>query len=183
MKKFVSGLLIGFLLAIPTYALAEQESMIGKTVGAEYPVFIDGKVLEVPAIVVDGRSFAPVRAIGEAMGLNVSFENQTVILKSPVPEVQKEQEKEGGEMTELPQKTKEEPEFGYTLDNIDHAIAIQESNIRVVKAMINMQYEKENGPDQELLDALYQDLSEQEELLERLKAFKQKLIEEANGTP
>ena len=80
MKKFVSGLLIGFLLAIPTYAIAEQTSMIGKTIESEYPVIIDGKELEVPAIVVDGRSFAPVRAIGEAMGLNVSFENQTVIL-------------------------------------------------------------------------------------------------------
>jgi len=182
MKKFVCGLLIGFLLAIPTYALAEQESMIGKTVGAEYPVIIDGKVLEVPAIVVDGRSFAPVRAIGEAMGLNVSFENQTVILTNQTPQ---EAEKGEGEGTvpEPPQTTQEVPEFGYTLDNIDHAIESQESIIRAVKAMINMQYEKENGPDQELLDALYQDLSEQEELLEQLKTFKQKLIEEANGTP
>ena len=184
MKKFVSGLLIGFLLAIPTYAIAEQTSMIGKTIESEYPVIIDGKELEVPAIVVDGRSFAPVRAIGEAVGLDVSFENQTITLTSSNPQgLQGQQAKEGEIMTESPQTTQEKPEFGYTLENIDRGIASVESSINGIKAMIQMEMNKPGGPIPEILQRMNQRLAEEEDLLERLKTYKQKLLQEAQGTP
>ena len=184
MKRFVSGLLIGFLLAIPTYAIAEQTSMIGKTIESEYPVIIDGKVLEVPAIVVDGRSFAPVRAIGEAVGLDVSFENQTITLTSSNPrESQEKQAKAGEVMTESPQTTQEKPEFGYTLENIDHAIAAQEGHIQSIRAAIQFNESRSEGADTETLQRLYQRLAEEEDLLERLKTYKQKLLQEAQGTP
>lgn len=76
MKKFILGLLVGVTLTAAGSAYADDivESVVGKTVQGEYFVTIDGKQLGVKAAVLDGTSYAPLRAVGEAIGRDVSFD-------------------------------------------------------------------------------------------------------------
>lgn len=75
MKKYVIGGIAGFLLATTLSAHAEEiTSLIGKTIQGSFPFQIEGKTLATPAIVVDGTSYLPVRALGEATGYDVSFD-------------------------------------------------------------------------------------------------------------
>lgn len=69
------GGIAGFLLATTLSAHAEEiTSLIGKTIQGAFPFQIEGKTLATPAIVVDGTSYLPVRALGEATGYDVSFD-------------------------------------------------------------------------------------------------------------
>jgi len=52
----------------------EVTSLIGKTIQGAFPIQLEGKTLNNPAIVVDGTSYLPVRAFGEATGYEVSFD-------------------------------------------------------------------------------------------------------------
>lgn len=90
------GIISGVLLTISFSAAAEElQNLVGKTVDSQVSVNIDGKDLETSAIIVDGSSYAPVRAIGEAAGLNVDFKNNKVILtkKESTDKMQQYQEK------------------------------------------------------------------------------------------
>lgn len=93
MKKFVSGVLVGAVLAfgVSTYA-DDIPQLLGKAVDNEYPVVLNGTQLNNKAPAIEGTSYAPVREISEKLGLVVKFENDTVILQSQevkkVPEVE-----------------------------------------------------------------------------------------------
>ncbi len=80
MKKFVMGVIIGAMLSIGVSTAADSISKIGKTITNEYVVKMDGSSLDVKAIAVDGTSYAPVRAIAEAAGFAVDFQNGEVLL-------------------------------------------------------------------------------------------------------
>ncbi|MDF9407173.1 copper amine oxidase N-terminal domain-containing protein [Pelotomaculum isophthalicicum JI] len=76
---------IVFLVLISVAALAAadvQDSLVGKVVEGTYPVVLNNSTLAKEAIVIDGTSYLPVRAVAEALKMDVSFENNTVILKS-----------------------------------------------------------------------------------------------------
>lgn len=80
MKKFVIGLVLGLMLAIPVGAHAEVTSLINQVVQGMFPVTIDGKSLG-SAIVVDNKTYLPVRDFGEAVGYKVTFtDDQQVVL-------------------------------------------------------------------------------------------------------
>ena len=175
MKKFMAGLLVGFLLTIPAYAIAEQASMVGKKVQTEYPVFVDGKKLNVKAIAIDGTSYAPLRAIGEAIGYDVKFQDKTVVF-TMIPKKSEGSSSEEGEPvgTQItPTTTTQEPEFPYTLENIDIAIESKEIEIGALEMSINMFVSSGGSP--EKIEELRQKKREAEELLERLKRFKEQL--------
>lgn len=75
MKKYIIGGIAGFFLATTLSAHAEElTSLIGKTIQGAFPFQIEGKTIGTPAIVVDGTSYLPVRAFGEATGYDVSFD-------------------------------------------------------------------------------------------------------------
>ncbi|MDD9267160.1 hypothetical protein ACFPES_09015 [Paenibacillus sp. GCM10023248] len=75
MKKYIIGGLAGFLIATTVSAHAEEvTNLIGRTIQGAFPFQIEGKTLATPAIVVDGTSYLPVRALGEATGYEVSFD-------------------------------------------------------------------------------------------------------------
>ncbi|WP_027085396.1 hypothetical protein [Cohnella panacarvi] len=80
MKKIVIGILIGAALAFSGQALAETTSKVGKTIQTEYTVVVDGDPLKMKAIAVDGSSYTPNRVLAEAVGYNVDFKDNTVIL-------------------------------------------------------------------------------------------------------
>lgn len=74
MKKILITLLSAvFVFAISPVVFAEVESMIGKKVQGQFPVKVNGELLESQAIVIDGTSYLPVRAIGEALGKEIKF--------------------------------------------------------------------------------------------------------------
>lgn len=173
MKKFVSGLLVGFLLALPAFAAAEQFSMVGKKVQVEYPVFIDGEQLPVNAIAIDGTSYAPLRVVGEAIGYDVSFKNKKVIFES------KAEQKEGGGVEENnhPAPQDQETKHPYTLENVDMAISGKESEINALLMMIGGA--EDVGQPQERIDELRSRLAQAQQELEELKRIKAELEAQA----
>lgn len=81
MKKVVAAFIAGALMMVSVQAFGDSVSKIGKKIQTEYTVTVDGKQLTVPAIAVDGTSYAPVRAIGEAAGYDVSVSGKSISLK------------------------------------------------------------------------------------------------------
>lgn len=74
MRKYVIGIFVGFALSFAVGAHAEVINMIGKTIEGSFPIKIDGKQLENQAVVVEGSSYLPVRAIGDALGMEILFD-------------------------------------------------------------------------------------------------------------
>nr|DAF01570.1 MAG TPA: copper amine oxidase [Caudoviricetes sp.] len=70
MKKFVSGVLIGVVLS-STFAFAAQ--YVAKS--ANFKVLVNGEEFtsDPPALVVEGRTYLPLRAIGEALSIPVNW--------------------------------------------------------------------------------------------------------------
>lgn len=101
MRKYVIGFVLGVLLTLPSAVFADTISNIGKRVTAEFVVVLNNKELPVRAIVIEGRSYAPVRAIAENLGLSVDFADGQVILTSEdggAVDIDKEIEKIKGEL-------------------------------------------------------------------------------------
>lgn len=71
---FVSGILVGIILSVSTTAFADTIGLIGKKVEGEFAVTLDGKQLTSKAGVIEGTSYLPVRAVSEALGLDVGFD-------------------------------------------------------------------------------------------------------------
>lgn len=78
------GFVIGAFVMLSGSALADEISMIGKTVQGQFPVTVDGETLETPAIVIDGTSFLPVRKFGEVTGYEVSFDPDGEIILNKI---------------------------------------------------------------------------------------------------
>lgn len=80
MKKYVASFLAGAVFVLSASAFADDiQSLIGKKIQGEAVVELNGQTLDT-AIIVDGKSYAPVRAIGEAAGYDVSMQNKKIIL-------------------------------------------------------------------------------------------------------
>lgn len=82
------GIVIGSIMSFSVGAAADSISLIGKKIGGESDVLVDGKKIGT-AIIVNGSSYAPVRVIGEAAGFNVGFVDKKVVLGTTKEEVQK----------------------------------------------------------------------------------------------
>ncbi|ACV64978.1 hypothetical protein Dtox_4314 [Desulfofarcimen acetoxidans DSM 771] len=83
MKKLsIAAVAFAMAISAATMAIADtQDSPVGQAVQGVYPVMLNEKALSNQAIVINGTSYLPVRALAEALNMNVSFENNTVILK------------------------------------------------------------------------------------------------------
>lgn len=75
MKKILIGMVIGFILSFSfTAYAAEIKDIVGRKIQGMFPVKIDGKMLEVPAIVIDGTSYLPLKLTAQTLGYDVSFD-------------------------------------------------------------------------------------------------------------
>ena len=74
MKKFISGLIIGGILATSVCTFAE-EATSWKAELPTFKVFVRGEefVSENPPVVVEGRTYLPLRAMGDALGVPVEW--------------------------------------------------------------------------------------------------------------
>jgi len=84
MRKFLLGLLVGLMIAVAAPAYGAVSSLVGKYVQGEYPVKVDGSPLANKSIAIDGTTYAPLRAIGEAIGYDVTFQDKTVVFTKRV---------------------------------------------------------------------------------------------------
>lgn len=75
MKKLITGVIIGILISTSFSVYAD--SLIGKTIKATFPLFIDGEQASQNVIVVEGTSYLPVRAAGEMFGYDVRFDSES----------------------------------------------------------------------------------------------------------
>lgn len=86
MKKIVAGFLAGALFTLGTTSFAaEIKSLVGKKIQSEVTVTANGKQLD-NAVVVDGKSYAPVRAIAQAAGMEVEFGKEGIVLTETAQE-------------------------------------------------------------------------------------------------
>lgn len=80
MKKYLIGAIAGFMLSLGVSAHAEVSNLVDRVVQGMFPVTIDGNSVG-NAIVVDDKTYLPVREFGEATGYKVTFsEDRAVIL-------------------------------------------------------------------------------------------------------
>jgi len=79
MRKYLVGFIVGalFMSAFPAYGAVS--SLVGKKVSGEFSVKVDGTEIAGKSVAIDGTTYAPLRAIGDATGYTVTFENKEVV--------------------------------------------------------------------------------------------------------
>lgn len=83
MKKYVVGFIAGLVFALSSSVFAEDiGGLIGKKIEGTANVNLDGKVIG-SAVIINGTSYAPVRVVSEAAGMDVGYEKGVVKLKLP----------------------------------------------------------------------------------------------------
>ena len=168
MRKFFAGVLVGFLLSVPTFAIAQQISMIGKEVQSEFPIIVNGETLPVKAIGIEGTSYAPLRAVGEISGYQVDFKDRTVIFTS-VSSI--EQGEEGESVTTITEEQDVKVDHGYTLETINEAIKKKEEAIEEHTKLLEYSLERFGpSPDTDKAKAAIEQAKEELEKLKQIKA-------------
>lgn len=76
MKKVIISFIAGALIMSSGQVLADTISKVGKKITSEATVYLNEKQLS-DAIIVDGKSYAPVRDIAESFKAKVGFEGAT----------------------------------------------------------------------------------------------------------
>jgi hypothetical protein len=79
MKKVVISFIAGALLMASGQALADDISLIGKKVAGEATVLLNGKELS-NAVIIDSKSYAPVRDITESFGAEVDYDKGVITI-------------------------------------------------------------------------------------------------------
>jgi hypothetical protein len=79
LKKFVSGIVVGLLLFSGASVFADSTSLIGQKVQGLFSVEKDG-VKVADAVIINGSTYAPIRAVSEATGANLSVDGKKIII-------------------------------------------------------------------------------------------------------
>lgn len=130
-------------------AAADTISLKGKKIDSEADVVVDGVKIGT-AILIEGKSYAPVRVIGEAAGFNVDFKDWTVVLETP-------SEKENKQVS------------NDTTSDIDEAIQALNKEL---KACENRYFEIRLGVMQDLSSYSQELIDEHSELEKKMKEIK-----------
>lgn len=80
MKKVVIAFVAGALLMASGQVLADSVSKIGKKIDGEAKVVLNGKQLS-NAVISEGKSYAPVRDIAEALGASASYTKGVITIE------------------------------------------------------------------------------------------------------
>ncbi|WP_438498011.1 hypothetical protein [Paenibacillus sp. IHBB 3054] len=80
MKKFVSGIIVGLLLFSGASVFADSVSLVGQKVQGLFSVEKSGKKIA-DAVIINGSTYAPVRAIAEATGAKLDVKGKTIIVQ------------------------------------------------------------------------------------------------------
>ena len=81
MKRVLFVFLVCAIFVLPvSAAAAEMSSLIGKRIQRVLPIKVGNERAPTDAIVIDGVSYAPVRAVAEMLGADVDFQNGEIII-------------------------------------------------------------------------------------------------------
>ena len=74
MKKCIATFIMGVLLSITIFAVANSFTALPAT----FNIYVEGEEFksENPPLVIEGRTYLPLRAIGEALGINVDWNEE-----------------------------------------------------------------------------------------------------------
>jgi len=129
MRKYLIGTLIGFLLAIPLTAFADEiTSLIGEKVQAENVVVVNREELPIKAVNINGTTYSPNRAIADALGMDIKFEEQKVIFET----------KQSTSNNELSEKGGSNLDKSAQLESINRAIESRYDDITRIEYMLQI---------------------------------------------
>ena len=165
MKKFVMGLIVGLCIGLPITAIAD--SMVGKKIETEVPIKLDGEYLPISAIGLEGRTYAPVRALAEALGKEVDWDGE-VIIKSPD---KLEESKQGGDR-QVNNEQQDNEEVNNRIEMLKTLIDGNKGAIEIYKETIKMN--ERIGTPKEANENLERTIKQLEEEIER---YQQELAE------
>lgn len=168
-RKYLVGFVAGFLLASAFPAYGAVSSLVGKQVQAENTVIVNGKELDIKAVNIDGTTFAPNRAIAEALGLDINFVDGAVIFEN------KEGDPVEDSMNPINEDHGEYQIEGYTIETITDAINNYSGSLEGAMGILRS-IEKKGFP-QDAIDELRNGIEEMKRELERLNSIKSKLEE------
>lgn len=186
MKKTILAFVAGAVFATAGSVYADEiKTMIGKQIEGQFPVKVNGVPLEQQAIVVDGTSHLPVRAVADALNMDIVFDSDLGIEVSEKEEAQdmpitvpQDQEEKAGDTPNygVPPISKEDFLKDRGIDPVENKIKGIENQIKQIELQITFhesvarQSEKDGDTDnaQEMWEAVEQFKSE----LESLKAEK-----------
>ena len=80
MKKLISGAIAGALLLTSITVFADSASLVGKKVQGLFTVEQNGTKIA-DAVIIDGVAYAPVRAVSQAAGVQLTVEGKKIIMK------------------------------------------------------------------------------------------------------
>lgn len=136
MRKYVIGMLIGFCLSLGVGAHAEVSNFVGRVIEGAFPVKYNNASIG-EGLVVDGTTYLPVRRLGEAMGLNVSFDADLgVSLTKSVTDTTYDTTKEVQPVVTT-QVTTEPVKPALTIEQLDMKINTRKADIWSVNAWIS----------------------------------------------
>jgi len=177
MKKFLVGFILGaFIFGASGVFADELKSLVGMKVSKTVPIVIDGERFSHEAILVNQRTYLPVRAAGEFFGFEVDYQDGTVILSSP-----KKVEEE--EIVEDIQTTKEDQlviDEQFTVEYYEKLLRSLQTQKEAIELNIDtLKSAMERNPEldySEKIDSLQKQLQDTTNEIERI----QNLINEQN---
>ncbi|OMD19219.1 hypothetical protein BJP48_11975 [Paenibacillus odorifer] len=88
MKKVITGAIAGALLLTSVSVFADSASLVGKKVQGLFTVEQNGTKIA-DAVIIDGVAYAPVRAVSQAAGVQLTVEGKKIIMKESESETTK----------------------------------------------------------------------------------------------
>lgn len=88
MKKLITGAIAGALLLTSVSVFADSTSLVGKKVQGLFAVEQNGSKIA-DAVIIDGVAYAPVRAVSQAAGVQLTVEGKKIIMKESESDITK----------------------------------------------------------------------------------------------
>ncbi len=122
MRKFIVGLLCGVILCI---GIAVGESFVAET--PTFDVFVNGEKFysDPPTLVVNGRTYLPLRAMGDALGVPVNWNEEKGQVEVGTPPAEEDQPN----MSWCYEENPAVPDFGYVVNRELDETEMRDNNI------------------------------------------------------
>lgn len=132
MKKSILAFIAGAIFATAGSVYADElKTLVGKSIEGQFPVKVNGVPLEQQAIVVDGTSHLPVRAIADALNMDISFNSDLGI------EVSEKEEEKAMPITEPDESPDQQKPVKVISQEDQEAIETAEEQISKYEKMID----------------------------------------------
>ncbi|MEK5469345.1 hypothetical protein MKY64_30540 [Paenibacillus sp. FSL R7-0210] len=166
MKKYVVGFLAGVFLTFSVSAYADDiKNLIGQKVQGTVSVNVNGTQVA-DGVIIKGNSYAPVRSLTEAAGLDVNYDKGVVTVINTKNMINTT----GKEITMTLEQVNS------SIASLQQSIEFEQKNIDRYKILLqDKQYEKQWTTFQTSMDAVQLRLDKYQTRLDEMNALKAKL--------